>query len=295
MIFKKDRTNFFNQKRTVMENGTTLDFIKTLDIKKVEDAEALWRETKTEPNGENFKKLTTLFGHNNEFVFSTQECKEFLLLNKGDFFMVSMGILEEKGKQDVIMILKPLDANNQPIKLSSLLMCYYAKLQAPNFAEMDFVEIETMQKKTVTTLDSNLNVLAKTEMVLDPTKNLSYLPTKKAVGYVQRWGYEARSYFFNECDEFHGQRIFNTFSVPKADIVLGVDEDAQEMRVFLGLRDDLLYRRTVPVLIFVSVNKEEGHREVRAGFRVTNTMDFNSPCPPFCGGLDRPIKPPIKP
>lgn len=112
-----------------------------------------------------------------------------------------------------------------------------------------------------------------------PVSDQPILDQDIAVQAIERWRDEGMEWFFRECTEFGGQRIFKRFYIPMDDLFHPEPEVAGVTCSF-GLRHNDIYQRMLVTLIFISF-----HEKLLQGSSskvISNTYDWAKPCPPVC-------------
>lgn len=112
-----------------------------------------------------------------------------------------------------------------------------------------------------------------------PVSDQPILDQDLAVDAIERWRNEGMEWFFRECSEFGGTRIFKRFYVPMEDLCHSEPKVAG-IKCSFGLRHNDIYQRMLVTLIFISF-----HELLQEGSTVniiSNTYDWAKPCPPVC-------------
>ncbi|KFF16188.1 hypothetical protein [Chryseobacterium sp. JM1] len=128
-------------------------------------------------------------------------------------------------------------------------------------------------------LSSNLTKIDDNTNTTLPVTNQPILDQDIAVEAIERWRNEGMEWFFRECTEFGGQRIFKRFYIPIADLSHPYPEVAG-IKCSFGLRHNDIYQRMLVTVIFISFHELllEGDSEET----ISNTYDWAKPCPPVC-------------
>ncbi|MBB6372415.1 hypothetical protein [Chryseobacterium shigense] len=124
----------------------------------------------------------------------------------------------------------------------------------------------------LTKIDDNTN------MVL-PVSDQPILDQDIAVEAIQRWRNEGMEWFFRECNEFGGERIFRRFYIPMEDLC-HPEPEVTGIKCSFGLRYNDIYQRMLVTLIFISFH--ELLQEGSSAKTISNTYDWAKPCPPVC-------------
>lgn len=108
---------------------------------------------------------------------------------------------------------------------------------------------------------------------------------QKAVEEIEYWRENAMDYFQRESLEFNGQRIFQSFYIPKADL-LHDKEMTQNVVCVFGFKFSAVYQRLLATLIFISNSNTADQNSSEPSYAVqanpSNTYDWTKPCPPTC-------------
>lgn len=208
------------------------------------------------------------------FCFSKSDLEWLAPYGENDFFYLFAGIYNEK----MIFIVAPVDSMGNVVVLPS-----YLYLTAATLSE-DLKLIEKINVQKVTTLTSNYTLLNNTSV----TTNLNCesdpsISEEKFVTRLQSWLEQAMDWFYCECNDFSGQRIFKSFQVPMFDLESGTN--INKVYCFFGFKETLIYNMLVPVISFVAVDSESTQLNVQLNDKIEdgNLGDFSRPCPPFCG------------
>ena len=106
-----------------------------------------------------------------------------------------------------------------------------------------------------------------------------------AVEEIESWRENAMDYLQRESSEFKGQRLFQSFYIPKADLLHDKDSTRDIVCVF-GFKYSAVYQRLLATLIFISNGTGSKVGAPGAVYAVqsdpSNTYDWSRPCPPTC-------------
>lgn len=191
--------------------------------------------------------------------------------NKYSKFCVEMGIYEDQ----IVIILSPMDANGKKIPMNDY--CY-ALLQE---LDRDLRLVETQEytlvknavlSKDLTRIDDNSNLYL-------PVANQPMMEQDKAVEAIEAWRNEAMTWFYRECSEFKGERVFKQFFVPANDLIPSKSGLTNIICSF-GLKFSDVYQRMLPTLIFISFYQDL--QNTGSVEKISNTYDWSQPCPPLC-------------
>jgi len=256
-----------------------LDTIETLEktdmLNKELCIEAIqrWKLNKSE-----YEKVETLFSPTAVFNFSEDDCAWLNKHNNNAQFHTYIGI---HGK-NLILIVVPLDKDGVEVELKSYLTSTLSELKK----NITLIEQDKITTTTRTTLNQELEI-SKISVDSDlPTYNEPVMTERASVHDIENWKNNCLDWFYKECNEFKGLRIFNTFTVPFADLILD-SSDYNEVTALFGFKDSVIYQGPIPVLIFVAVHNTSGTAEILRAPSYedesgTNTKDYSQPCPPMC-------------
>lgn len=208
----------------------------------------------------------------------TQEDRNWINQNNAtSSFRIYIGILNAQ----LHLIVVPLDAEKKVKKLKK----YIAKPIEILNEELVLEEISIVTRTKKTILSPNLRVLNRRVEEDLPFTNEPSLDEDLTISEIQTWSYECYNWFYRECNEFSGERIFNYFSVPFSD--LGeTPEKSEKILCTFGMKDTKTFNFPIPVLIFISYKDMKGRlfSDESNDNRnyVGNAADWTSPCPPFC-------------
>lgn len=222
-------------------------------------------------NCSNYSTIQNLIPTNYVFNLSADQIEWLNQRNKYTKFCVEMGIYEDQ----VVIILAPLDVNGQKIAMSEYSYAFLEELKN----DLRLVETEeytvvknAVLSKELTKIDDNSNIYF-------PIANQPMLEQDKAVEAIESWRGEAMTWFYRECNEFKGERIFRQFFVPSRDI-METKPGLTNIVCSFGLKFSDVYQRMLPTLIFISFYQDlQNTGSVQT---ISNTYDWSQPCPPLC-------------
>ncbi|MEY8759894.1 hypothetical protein [Chryseobacterium tongliaoense] len=190
-------------------------------------------------------------------------------------FCVDMGVYNNQ----LVMILCPLDAKGQKIIVSEYPYSVLSELTN----DLSLVETEeyTIVKNAV--LSKDLRKVDDSSDMYFPVANMPLMEQDKAVAAIELWRNEGAIWFYRECNEFKGERIFKSFYVPSANLA-PPKEGLNRFVCSFGLKFSEIYQRTLVTMIFISFydnlkNNDNGSVSVEV---ISNTYDWSRPCPPIC-------------
>lgn len=128
-------------------------------------------------------------------------------------------------------------------------------------------------------LSSNLTKIDDNTNTTLPVSEQPILDQDIAVDAIERWRNEGMDWFFRECNEFRGERIFKRFYIPMDDLCHPEPKIAG-IKCSFGLRYNDIYQRMLVTLIFISFHELlQGEDSMSV---ISNTYDWAKPCPPVC-------------
>jgi hypothetical protein len=157
----------------------------------------------------------------------------------GTYFRIDVGIWNN----ELILILAPRTSANDVKQLMDYKFTTLGLLQN---------DLQLTQTKTYT-LTSNYVLskdLKKSENDTDinfPILDQPVTGQQVAVAEIESWRENGMDWLSLESNEFHGERIFQSFFVPKADLLQN-QEDATSIVCAFGLKPSAVYQRLLPTL-----------------------------------------------
>lgn len=112
-----------------------------------------------------------------------------------------------------------------------------------------------------------------------PITNQPILDQDVALEAIECWRNEGMEWFYRECTEFGGERIFKRFYIPMEDLSHPYPEVAG-IKCSFGLRYNDIFQRMLVTVIFISFH--ELLLEGESIETISNTYDWAKPCPPVC-------------
>lgn len=225
-----------------------------------------------------YSKIDKLINPVSVFSFNRTQIDWLNKNNNNSRFHTYIGVHND----ELILITVPLDKNGKEVNLTS----YSTSILTPLQKELTLVETDVVTTIKKTTLSKNLKVTNYCEEIKLPTYNEPTITERASVDDIEKWKNECLDWFYNECNNFKGQRVFRTFTVPFADLVKK-DEKYDGANVFFGFKHSSIYQRQIPVLIFVAINSKSSEAKIIRSTTLdteatTNTDDYSHPCPPMC-------------
>ncbi len=177
---------------------------------------------------------------------------------------------------NLVLIFVPLNEKGQMNK--EVEEYQYTTLEPQKY---DLVLQETREFKIVknAVLSNDLQQIGSNSDMYFPVSEAPVFEQDKAVEAIQLWRNEGMEWFYRECSEFGGSRIFRRFYVPMEDLCHPIPE-VTKMVCSFGLKYNDVYQRMLVTLIFISF-----HELLQNGGTTTvisNTYDWAKPCPPVC-------------
>ncbi|WBV58638.1 hypothetical protein PFY10_09280 [Chryseobacterium daecheongense] len=222
-------------------------------------------------SSKDYSTIKKLIPPNYVFTLSFDQIDWLKKNNKCDDFCSEIGVY----KNQLVLILCPLDVNGQKIAVNEYPYSVLAELTS-NLTLVETKEY-TLVKNAV--LSKELQQVDKTADMYLPVANMPIMEQDKAVAAIELWRDEGSTWFYRECDEFKGARIFKRFYVPVEDLCPS-KEGLSYIICSFGIKFSEIYQRPLVTLIFISFYKDlqnTGSVEV-----ISNTYDWSRPCPPIC-------------
>ncbi|MBK1897835.1 hypothetical protein [Chryseobacterium paridis] len=222
-------------------------------------------------SSKDYSTIQKLIPPNYVFTLSLDQIEWVKKNNKCKDFCSEMGVY----KSQLVLILCPLEANGQKISVNE----YPYSILAELTTNLTLVETKgyTLVKNAV--LSKDLQRVDQTADMYFPVANMPIMEQDKAVAAIELWRDEGSTWFYRECDEFKGTRIFKRFYVPSEDLN-PPKEGLSYIVCSFGIKFSEIYQRTLVTLIFISFYQDlqnTGSVEV-----ISNTYDWSRPCPPIC-------------
>lgn len=218
-----------------------------------------------------FSALQSLIPTNYIFNLSLEQINWLKETNLYKDFCVDMGLYEDQ----VVMILSPLDASGHRIVVEGYPYSVLTELSG----DLRLVETQeyTVIKNAV--LSQDLKKIDNDSDVFFPVANKPLMEQDKAVDAIELWRNEGTNWFYFECSEYEGSRIFRRFYVP-ADNLTPPKPGLNSFVCSFGLKYSDIYQRMLVTMIFISF-----YDDLTNGASIetiSNTYDWSQPCPPFC-------------
>lgn len=222
-------------------------------------------------SSKDYSTIQKLIPPNFVFTLSLDQIDWLKKNNKCEDFCSEIGVY----KNQLVLILCPLAADGKKIAVTE----YPYSILAELTANLTLVETKeyTLVKNAV--LSKELQQIDRTADMYLPVANMPIMEQDKAVAAIELWRDEGSTWFYRECDEFKGARIFKRFYVPVEDLN-PPKEGLSYIVCSFGIKYSDIYQRSLVTLIFISFYEDlqnTGSVEV-----ISNTYDWSRPCPPIC-------------
>ncbi|WPO82096.1 hypothetical protein SD427_15165 [Chryseobacterium sp. JJR-5R] len=219
----------------------------------------------------NFEMIKNLIPTNYVFNFDADEVDWMKKLNKNSDFCTQIGIYENK----MVAILYPMDVDGRKIYADNYAYSTLNELDR----DLRLVETEAYTVVKNAVLSKDLRKVDGNSDMYFPVSGKPMMDQDKAVAAIESWRNDGISWFFRECDEFGGNRIFKRFYVPSNDLIPSKPGLTNIVCSF-GLKFSDVYQRILPTLIFISFYQDL--QNTGSIERISNTYDWSEPCPPIC-------------
>lgn len=218
-----------------------------------------------------YSTIQSLIPTNYVFNLSTDQIDWVKERNKCNDFCVDMGIYNDQ----VIIILSPLNSDGQKMPVDEYPYSELKELQQ----DLRLVETEeyTLVKNAV--LSKDLRTIDDDSDMYFPVSNKPIMEQDKAIEAIEMWRNEGMTWFYRECTEFQGARVFRKFYVPSENLS-PPKPGLTNIICSFGLKFSDVYQRVLPTLIFISFYADlENTGSIQT---ISNTYDWSQPCPPIC-------------
>ncbi len=218
-----------------------------------------------------YQAIKRLIPTNYIFNFDASEIEWMKRENKNSEFCTQIGIYQG----ELIAILYPMGADGHQIVIDNYVYSTLQELQQ-DLRLMETAEY-TLVKNAV--LSKDLRKIDDNSDMSFPVSGKPMLPQDKAVAAIETWRDEGMLWFYRECSEFGGSRIFRRFYVPAQDLIPSKPGLTHIVCSF-GLKFSDIYQRMLPTLIFISFYQDlENNGSIE---KISNTYDWSQACPPSC-------------
>jgi hypothetical protein len=242
------------------------------------DAIINWEITRSK-----YSRIESLIPSGSVFKFTPENLEWITKNNNSDNFHAYVGINDN----NLILIIVPLNNGKEKLDLSFYLTSDLGTLEK----ELSIIETEVITTTKTTILSKNLAIKKYSEEVEGPGNNEPTIVEAVSVIDIERWKNHYKDWFYCECNDFNGQRIFRSFTVPFSDLNTNNKYDKaneyDEVIASFGFKDSFVCERVIPVLIFIAVNSTTQVSQIIRSSDTdplsgTNTKDYSQPCPPMC-------------
>lgn len=219
----------------------------------------------------NFSRLQNLIPTNYIFNLNLDDINWLKSKNQYKDFCVEIGVYENQ----VVMMLVALDTTGHRKDANEYPYVVLTEL----IGDLRLVETQEYMVIKNAVLSKDLRKIDNDSDMFFPVANKPLMEQDKAVDAIELWRNEGINWFFYECSEYEGTRIFKKFYVP-ADNLTPPKPGLNSFVCSFGLKYSDIYQRMLPTMIFISFYDDltnEGSIET-----ISNTYDWSQPCPPFC-------------
>lgn len=178
----------------------------------------------------------------------------------------------------ILLILVPLDSKGQRKVMEE----YYYSVLSPLKSNLQLTEIQQFTVINNAVLSDDLKKIDRDSDTYFPVNNKPVMPQDKALDAIEQWRDQGSNWFYFECSEYQGSRIFQRFYVPAENLT--PNQPGKTLESFIcsfGLKYSDIYQRMLVTLIFISFYKTELQTEHSLEM-ISNTYDWSQPCPPIC-------------
>lgn len=220
----------------------------------------------------NYQTLEKLIPTNFVFELGTDQIDWLKDINKNIDFCTEIGVY----KGSMVLILCPLDDLGKRVPVTD----YPYSVLAEMGGDLKLFEMQeyTVVKNAI--LSKDLRKVDHDANMFLPIANTPLLDQDKALDAIELWRDQGMTWFYRECNEFKGERIFKRFYVPAEDLT-PVKENLSGIVCSFGLRYSDIYQRMLVTLIFISKYGKDAENNGSA-LTISNTYDWSQPCPPIC-------------
>lgn len=219
----------------------------------------------------NYDAIKNLIPTNYVFNFDSAQIDWMKDANRNSEFCTEIGVYQDR----LVAVLCPLDSSGQKIVVDDYPYSFLSELEG----DLNLVETEqyTLVKNAV--LSKELRTIDDSSDMYWPVSGKPMMEQDKAVEAIESWRNEGMTWFYRECSEFEGTRIFKKFYVP-AENLDPPKPGLTNMVCSFGLKFSDVYQRVLPTLIFISFYMDlENTGSIE---KISNTYDWSQACPPIC-------------
>lgn len=187
-------------------------------------------------------------------------------------FCTEIGVYSDQ----LVLILCPLDQNGQKMPVTDYPYSILAELS--NDLKLTEEQEYTVIKNAV--ISKDLRKVDNNSNMYFPITSTPVMDQDRAIDAIESWRNEGMSWFYRECTEFRGTRIFQKFYVPSEDLT-PIKDNLSGIVCSFGLKFSDVYQRMLVTLIFISFYKENLEGSNGSAQTISNTYDWSQPCPPL--------------
>ncbi|CEJ71140.1 hypothetical protein [Chryseobacterium oranimense] len=219
-----------------------------------------------------YSKIANLIPTNYIFELSSEQIDKIKQQNKYVDVCAEVGVYNGA----VVLIFLPLDSQGH---IDKSVTEYQYTVLCPLKYDLRLQETKEFSITKNAVLSGNLTKVDDNTSTSFPVSEQPVLDQDIAVEAIERWRNEGMEWFFRECNEFGGERVFRRFYIPMQDLTHPYPE-VIGIKCSFGLRYNDIYQRMLVTLIFISFHEmlQEGNSESI----ISNTYDWAKPCPPVC-------------
>lgn len=219
-----------------------------------------------------YSKIASLIPTNYIFELSSEQIDKIKQQNKYVDVCAEVGVYNGA----VVLIFLPLDSQGH---IDKSVAEYQYTVLCPLKYDLRLQETKEFSVTKNAVLSGNLTKVDDNTSTSFPVSEQPVLDQDIAVDAIERWRNEGMEWFYRECTEFGGERIFRRFYIPMQDLTHPYPE-VIGIKCSFGLRYNDIYQRMLVTLIFISFHEllQEGNSESI----ISNTYDWAKPCPPVC-------------
>lgn len=218
-----------------------------------------------------YNAIQNLIPTNYVFTFDREQVDWLKSRNEYKEFCAEIGVFKNK----LVAILCPMDDKGQKLIVNDFPYSELGELTK------DLRLVETEQYKVIknAVLSKELKRIDYDSDTYFPISNKPMLDQDVALDAIESWRNDGMTWFYRECTEFEGTRIFRKFYVPSEDLISS-KPGLNEIVCSFGLKFSEVYQRVLPTLIFISFYQDlQNSGSIDS---ISNTYDWSQPCPPMC-------------
>ena len=234
---------------------------------------------KWEKSRHNFEDVKKLIDPSAVFKFTEDNCKWIKENNDNEIFHCYVGV----HNNILILIIMPLYKDGkEKIHLNQYITTPLTNLTE----EITLIQIDVVTTVSKARLSKNLEIIKKSKDVYFPTFNEPDITLKESLKDIEKWKNECLDWFgYMTSKKSKRKKIFRVFSVPTADLEREDKKDGEIVALF-GFKKSSIYKTQLPILIFVTTERETSDRVIIASsnnqeLSSTNTKDWSYPVPPY--------------